>query len=307
MTAGISQIINKYQGVASQKVIHAVRNAAARTGADFSFLMEKASVESSFDPAAKSRSSTATAHYQFMESTWLSMVKEHGAKYGLGRFADQIRTRDGKPCVDDCDVKKAILNLRKNPEIAALMAGELSSGNKQYLKSHTDGTVGTTELYLAHFMGAGGAGKFLNSRENDGGAIAAHLFPREARANKNVFFDAATGHARTLDGIYDFFARKFNGGTSAPLHSAPPAEAGSTPSAPAQPMPSSTMPVDVAQALFFFPETNDFGRINWNDDQDSTSGFSRGAQKLSAERLLLMAQMHRNRPHAPEARHQYNA
>ena len=125
MTALISQIIDKYHGVASNQVIQAVQNAAVKTGADFSYLMDKASTESSFNPAAKSKSSTATGLFQFIESTWLQMVKEHGAQFGLGNLARQIQTVDGKPCVDDCSVKKAILNLRKNPEIAALMAGAL--------------------------------------------------------------------------------------------------------------------------------------------------------------------------------------
>ncbi len=157
MTAFMSQIINKYQGVASKDVISAVKNAAAKTGADFSFLMEKASAESSFNPKAKSKSSSATGLFQFIESTWLNMVKEHGAKYGLGKLAAHIQTKDGKPCVNDCRIKEQILNLRKDPKISALMAGEFAENNKDYLEKHTNGEVGTTELYLAHFLGAGGA------------------------------------------------------------------------------------------------------------------------------------------------------
>ncbi|MBI3441333.1 MAG: transglycosylase SLT domain-containing protein, partial [Proteobacteria bacterium] len=168
MTAQTFKIINKYQGVASRQVIHAVETAAARTGADFSFLMEKASTESGFNSAAKAKSSTATGLFQFIDSTWLHMVKEFGPKYGLGKFADQIQDRDGKLCVDDCQTKSAILDLRKNPEIAALMAGEFSTGNKQYLTEHTNAPVGRTELYLAHFLGAHGAADFLNNRENNG-------------------------------------------------------------------------------------------------------------------------------------------
>src|SRR3990172_10113801 len=161
MTALISQIISKYHGLASKEVVQAVENAAAKTGADFSFLMEKAAAESGFDPAARSKSSTATGLFQFIEGTWIQMVKEHGAKYGLGRLAARIEVKDGKPCVDDCAVKNEILNLRQNPEIAALMAGEFSAANKQYLETRTGGDVGATELYLAHFMGASGAAKFL--------------------------------------------------------------------------------------------------------------------------------------------------
>ena len=209
MSALLSQIIHKYQSVAPQNVIHAIEKASVRTGANFSFLMDKASAESSFNPSATSKSSTATGLFQFIESTWLSMVKKHGAKYGIGDLASQIQIQNGKPCVDNCKVKETILNLRKNPEIAALMAGEFSAQNKQYLNKHTNKDVGATELYLAHFMGASGATSFLNARNADGNAVAAELFPKEALANKNVFFDPASGHARTLNGIYEFFAKKF--------------------------------------------------------------------------------------------------
>src|SRR5689334_13537826 len=148
MTAALSNDMVKYQGVAPKQVIFAVEKAAKRTGADFSYLMEKASTESSFNPQAKSHHSTATGLFQFIESTWLNLVKQYGAKFGLGQYAKQIEIRDGKPCVDNCTVKDKILSLRKNPEISALMAGAYSAENKSYLEQHTDTPVGATELYL---------------------------------------------------------------------------------------------------------------------------------------------------------------
>jgi predicted transglutaminase-like cysteine proteinase len=284
MAALLPQIIDRYHGLASNEVIHAVEKAADRTGADFSFLMQKAATESSFNPAAKAKSSSATGLFQFIESTWLTMVKEHGAKYGLGRLADQIEVRGGKPCVDDCRAKETILNLRKNPEISALMAGEFSAGNKKYLQSHTGGRVGATEMYLAHFMGAGGGAEFLNSRDDNGDAVAASLFPKEARANKNVFFDTATGQARTLNEIYDSFAQKFNSGDVPPSHD-------STSPAPAQSGPS-LMPKEIAQALLSFSTENKTDAIIWNDDSNDKTGFLPGSspvpQKLSAEAILIM-------------------
>jgi hypothetical protein len=296
MSGLIQHIIDKYHGVASAKVVHAVAQASARTGADFSFLMEKASAESNFNTSAKSKSSSATGLFQFIESTWLNMVKEHGAKYGLGKLADQIEIKNGKPCVENCAVKNAILNLRKNPEIAALMAGELSAGNKEYLEAHTKGPVGTTELYLAHFMGAGGAAKFIENRQANGNAIAAHLFPKEAHANKAVFFNPDTGKARTLNQIYASFAQKFNGGhavkTTAPVIAEPvvlPA-----PPAPASIIPPTPPSMVVAQAL---PSL--YMNIIWNDTADEArSGFAATPKPaLSAENILILAQMQHHKPH----------
>lgn len=278
MTMMIDKIISKYQGVAPKNVLHAVERAAARTGANFSFLMEKAAAESNFNTKAKSKSSSATGLFQFIESTWLKMIKEHGHKYGLGSLAEKIEMKGGRPCVDDCDTRNAILSLRKNPEIAALMAGELTENNEQYLKAHTKGDVGETELYLAHFLGAGGAAKFLNGRAYDGDRPAAALFVREARANKSIFFDRATGEARSLNEIYDLFANKFNDSGSS-LRAAP--------SAPARaPAVSAFSPMDIAQALPSYSIKD----IIWDDEAkpEEKSGFTRNA-KFSTENFLLLA------------------
>ena len=286
MTSAVAQIIDKYHGLASKQVINAVERAAARTGADFSFLMEKAAAESGFDPAARSKSSTATGLFQFIEGTWLQMVKEHGAKYGLGRLAARIEVKDGKPCVDDCAVKDEILNLRQNPEIAALMAGEFSAANKQYLETRTGGDVGAAELYLAHFMGAVGAAKFLNRRGHGGDVAAATLFPKEARANKNVFFDSGSARARTLDEIYDFFAQKFSGGdgngeVASSLHPAPRHTG------------ASRYPVSVKQDSGLRRNDGWGARIFDSVINNNSLSIAQNLPlaKLSVENILLLAQM----------------
>lgn len=193
------------------QVLHAIRNASARTGVNFAYLLEQASTESGFNPSVKAKTSSATGLYQFIESTWLSMVKKHGDKYGLGAFADKI-DRNGH--VADRQVRQQILDLRKDPEKASLLAAELASDNKRYLTRHVGGEIGATELYFAHFMGASGAAGFLNAMKENPLETAADLFPRAARANRNVFYDSKTGEARTLAGVYDFFAKKFTASES---------------------------------------------------------------------------------------------
>ncbi len=194
-------------------VYNAIKNAAAKTGVNFTYLMEKAAVESSFNPNAKAKTSSATGLFQFIESTWLRMVKDHGDKYGLSKYADKI-SDDGK--VASRKDRNEILALRKDPEVASLMAAEFAAGNYDYLKAHVGGDIGSTELYMAHFLGAGGASGFLSAMKKSPNMTAADIFPKEARANRNVFYDAKSGAPRSLREVYAFFDKKFDGVATQP-------------------------------------------------------------------------------------------
>ena len=179
---------------APKGVINAIKQASTKTGVDFAYLMQQANAESSFDPHAKARTSSATGLYQFIESTWMRMVDKYGDKYGI--------ETDGMS-------RREILDLRKDPEIASNLAAEFAGENERFLNDHWGGEVGSTELYLAHFLGAGGASAFLNAKDENPLQSGAVLFPAAAKANKNVFYDRATGRQRSMDEIYAFFDKKF--------------------------------------------------------------------------------------------------
>lgn len=211
MTNAIGQKNIENQRLAQNSVVAAIQGASARTGVDFAYLVEKAGVESNFDPSIKSSTSSATGLYQFVDQTWLDMVATHGQKHGLSNYAAMIdRKPSGRLEVHDAKMKQKILDLRKDPKTAALMAAEYTAQNQKHLENKVGGKIGDTELYLAHFMGAGGASKFLNTMKQDAQTIGAKIFPAAARANKNVFFDKS-GHARSLKEIHAFFDKKFGG------------------------------------------------------------------------------------------------
>jgi len=303
MTIGFSEVINKYQGVAPQNIINAVRNAAHRTGADFSFLMEKASAESNFNPNSKAKTSSATGLFQFIESTWLDVVKKYGAKYGLGNFAKEIKTdKSGKLCVD-CNKKQEILELRKNPRIASFMAAEFSAENKRYIEKHSNIKIGATELYFAHFMGAKAATNFINKKEANGREIAANLFPKEAAANKNVFFDKGTKKARTLNEVYNFFDKKFKNkeinfkGETLPSsypnafsENTQNANIGFTTTVPVYSYPT----LKAAQALLSFNQRLSTSNYSNKYDDNYSDSFSKTmksyAQRIYSDAINLMAQ-----------------
>lgn len=182
---------------APSNVVNAIKTASAKTGVNFTYLMEQAAAESNFKADAKAKTSSATGLFQFIESTWMDMVKKYGDKHGI----------------DTTQSKQNLLNLRKDPAIASLMAAELAEGNKAHLEQNVGGDIGSTELYFAHFMGAGGASAFLSQMKKNPLSIAADIFPKEARANRNVFYDSKTGRPKTLQQVYDFFDKKFSGET----------------------------------------------------------------------------------------------
>jgi hypothetical protein len=208
------------------RVTNAIAMASRRTGMDFGYLLGQAKIESSLNPSAKAQTSSATGLYQFIDQSWLAVVHDHGAEYGLGWAADAIKQgSNGRYFVSDPEMRQQILDLRKHPETASVMAAEHAADNKQYLESKLGRTMESADLYLAHFLGVGGATKFLRAHDQAPGAAAASLFPAAARANHNIFYDRQ-GNARSFAEIRGNFADKLARGTQMALgNSAAPAAA----------------------------------------------------------------------------------
>ncbi|KAB7648237.1 transglycosylase SLT domain-containing protein [Polymorphobacter fuscus] len=228
--AGISQ------GVGS--VATAVREAAERTGVDFSYLMAQARVESGLNPQAQARTSSARGLYQFTSSTWLDTVRKHGAAHGLGWAAEAIASGAAKA---GSATRETILALRDNAEAAALMAGEFARDNGHRLEATLGRAMGSTDLYMAHFLGVGGAAKFLGALASVPNMAAATLLPAAAAANRGVFFDK-DGSARSVAEVYARFETKLGAGAAgdAPL----PARENASPTSPRR----GEVRVDAAQA-----------------------------------------------------------
>ena len=200
-----------------ERVGSAIARASAASGVDFGYMLNQARMESGLNPAARARTSSAAGLYQFIEQTWLATVKKHGAANGIGWAADSIqRGSDGRYRVADPATRHAILELRGQPETAAAMAGAFAADNRDYLQSRLGRPVASVDLYLAHFLGAAGAARFLNAHDSDSSASAAAVLPAAARANRAVFFNH-DGSARSLAEIRDRFAARINGGGNGPV------------------------------------------------------------------------------------------
>lgn len=200
--------------VSKASVQTAIATASRKTGVDFNYLLGQAQVESGLRADARAGTSSATGLYQFIEQSWLGVVKNHGAEHGLGWAADSIRqTASGKYVVGDAATRRAILDMRGDAQTSAMMAAEHAADNKVSLEGSLGRNATGTDLYMAHFLGLGGARAFLGAMAEDPQRSGASLFPAAARANRGVFYTAG-GQPRSLGDIYSRFAGKLDSGAA---------------------------------------------------------------------------------------------
>lgn len=193
----------------------AIAQAAQRTGVDFDYLMAQAKLESSFDPDARARTSSASGLYQFIDSTWLATLDRHGASLGLGGAADAVAMRGGRHVVTDPAMRGQIMALRFDPGASALMAGALATDNAAALAPVLGRQPDAAELYMAHFLGAGGATRFLTELARDPQRSAASLLPAPAAANRTIFY-TPNGAQRSLQEVMDLMRSKVAGAMGQP-------------------------------------------------------------------------------------------
>ncbi|MGP7794771.1 lytic transglycosylase domain-containing protein [Sphingomonas sp. CLY1604] len=194
--------------ISAGRVQSAIQLASSKTGVDFDYLLGQAKIESGLNANARAGTSSASGLYQFVEQSWLAVVKKHGAEHGMAWAADSIgQTAGGRYTVTDGATRSAILNLRNDPTAASLMAAEHASDNADALQSTLGRAANGTDLYMAHFLGIGGAKKFLSAMQTNPGAAGAALFPQAAGSNRSIFY-ASNGQPRSLSAIYQRFADK---------------------------------------------------------------------------------------------------
>ncbi|WP_414468197.1 transglycosylase SLT domain-containing protein [Methylobacterium currus] len=183
-------------------VIDAIRQGAEKTGAAFDYLLSTAQRESSLNPSAKAGSSSATGLFQFIEQTWLGVMKQDGPSLGLGSYADAITARSsGGYTVSDPAARQAILDLRRDPEVSSAMAGALTRRNADALSEALGREPNRADLYAAHLLGVRGALTLIRAAESAPGRSAAADLPEAAAGNRGLFYDR-TGRARSASELY---------------------------------------------------------------------------------------------------------
>lgn len=158
-------------------------------GGDYFKVLERR--ESGGDRFAKAPTSSALGPYQITDATWDALRKDH---------PELQLTADGR--TDQGQALKAIQTF--------------TAENRDYLNS-SGIDPNDKNTYMAHFLGAGTAVKFLRNMENNPGlpAISAGVTPKQVEANRSVFY-APDGRPRTVQEVFNNMTAKF-GGPEAPL------------------------------------------------------------------------------------------
>ena len=165
--------------------------AASSAPANSNYLGALAQIESSGNASARSKTSSAAGLYQFTEGTWKDTVKKMGKDYSL----------------DD----------RFDPKKSAEVAEFFTAQNKKIVEKNIGRKTNDTDQYMAHFLGAGGASKFLSNMDKDGSASAAQLMGADAaNANKNIFFDKG-GKERSLQEVYGLMDKKVSSASASTM------------------------------------------------------------------------------------------
>ena len=181
-----------------RELVETVVRAARNTDTDPALLMSIADKESAFAPTVKASTSSATGLFQFIDSTWLRVVRDFGPQHGLEKEAAAIDSSDGPPSIADPAARRRILGLRNDPYLSAILAAEMLTHDAAQIASRIGRNLSDGETYLAHFLGPSDAQKFITKLVSEPKYAAPKLLPKPARANRSIFFVAAKRKAGGL-------------------------------------------------------------------------------------------------------------
>lgn len=263
------------------RIAGAIKQAASTTGASFQYLLTTAKMESDFNPKAAASTSSASGLFQFIGQTWLGTMKEAGTQLGYGQYADTItKSSAGNYLVSDPAARNAVMKLRDDPAASSAMAGVLTQSNSFKLTGMIGRRPSDAELYMAHFMGVGGAAKLISNAEDNPQASGARLFPNAAAANRSIFYDKS-GRARSVSEVYSVLTSRYASAASSPSTITAMAAVGGAPSTTAVASAAPAAPLDNAAFLSSFPNTAAAAPVTLASASSATQGTTQGTTQGS--------------------------
>ena len=175
-------------GTISPEVVAALQAARQKIQADPFLLLAIAFKESSFDPRARNRHSSARGLLQFTTTTWLTVVRDFGPRYGLGHLSAAIKTKQsGEMSVASPRQRRAILALRDNPGLEIAMAAERLAQERRSLELSLGRPAVPADLYVLHLLGPAGAREFLAQLAHNPDRSSVDVVGSAANRNLGLF------------------------------------------------------------------------------------------------------------------------
>lgn len=171
-----------------RRLVQTILRAAEVTGVDPAYMMALADKESSFLSDVKASTSSAEGLFQFVEKTWLEVIRDFGPKHGFRGAASFVETVNGQLTIQNETIRQWVLGLRREPYVAAVMAAEMLKRDRERIQRRIGRDLDRSELYLMHFLGAESAGRLLELVNGKPKQSAPRVFPQAAKANKALFF-----------------------------------------------------------------------------------------------------------------------
>jgi len=166
-------------------LVEKIMRAARVVTMDPVLLMAIADKESSFKTEVQAQTSSASGLFQFIEKTWLGVVRDFGPHHGLESQARVMRERDLTAAE-----RSVVLDLRRDAYLSAVMAAEMLKRDSLRISQRIGRNLTGGEIYLVHFLGPDGAERFIGQMARKPETVAAELLPRPAAANKTIFYGA---------------------------------------------------------------------------------------------------------------------
>jgi hypothetical protein len=182
----------------SRTLVETVIRAAEAIDVDPVYMLALADKESSFSAEAKAGTSSAEGLFQFVNSTWLEMIRSHGARHGYEAAAAAVETVRGELTITNDVMREWVLGLRRDAYLSAVMAGEMLKRDRAKVERRIGRDLSRSEYYLVHFLGAASAGKLMEIVNGKPKQSAPAAFPQAARANKTLFFTREGRRTRHL-------------------------------------------------------------------------------------------------------------
>lgn len=195
--------------------ISALYDASVQTGTDFELLVLKAMMESNLGQLNFAKDTTARGSFQYIESTWLNLIKRYGKKAGYPDYAKVISLNNlGMPTFETTDEKlrQQILDLRFDPYVSALMKSyQMAEEMGEIRKMKNGRRVGATDHYIVHMLGLNLARKLYTLKNTAPKTILASAESPDmlaAAENNRVFFYDEAGTALNAQQVYEQFEKR---------------------------------------------------------------------------------------------------